>query len=77
MKNRLCSSHACGPAYPNSSLLPYAVKDGKDPSSGSSGSSMQTLVLTEGMVLGGGAFSRVSVATGELLFCITTSVLIC
>ena len=47
--------------------MPFAVKDGKDPSSGSSGSSMQTLVLTEGMVLGGGAFSRVSVATGELV----------
>lgn len=33
--------------------------NGKD-----SSSSMQQLVLTEGMVLGGGAFSRVSVAKG-------------
>ena len=37
-----------------------AGKDGKE-----SSTSMQQLVLTEGMVLGGGAFSRVSVATGE------------
>lgn len=32
---------------------------------GASGKEANTLVLTEGTVLGGGAFSRVSIVTGE------------
>lgn len=48
-------------SHPSSCMAPPAGKDGKDASG-----SMQQLVLTEGQVLGGGAFSRVSVATGEV-----------